>query len=69
MGVHSLQAYCALAIQSYFWMVVHNGQKGIEASVIAAESHGFAKNWGGRLVGLVLVAKSQAAIVRKGLTC
>ena len=50
LGVHSLQAYCALAIQSYFWMVVHNGQKGIEASVIAAESHGFAKNWGGRLV-------------------
>ena len=31
-------------------MVIHNGRKGIDASEIAAESHGFAKKWGGRLV-------------------
>ena len=31
-------------------MVVNNGHNGIEASEIAAESHGFAKNWGGLLV-------------------
>jgi len=49
-GQHGLQWYRALAIQSYFRMVVNNGRNGIEASEIAAESHGFAKKWGGRLV-------------------
>jgi hypothetical protein len=49
-GAHGLQAYQAQAIQSYFCPVVRNGCKGIEASEIAAESHGFAKHWGGRLV-------------------
>ena len=37
--------------KSYFRLVVRNGRKGIEASEMAAESHGFAKHWGGRLVG------------------
>lgn len=31
-------------------MVVNNGRKGIDASEISAESHGFARKWGGRLV-------------------
>jgi hypothetical protein len=31
-------------------MVVNNGCKGINASEISAESHGFARKWGGRLV-------------------
>jgi hypothetical protein len=46
-GAHGLQAYRAQAIQSYFRLVVRNGRKGIEASEMAAESHGFAKDWGG----------------------
>ena len=49
-GHHGLQAYRAQAIQSYFRMVVNNGHKSIEASEIAAESQGFVKKWGGRLV-------------------
>lgn len=31
-------------------MVVNNGHKGIEASEIMAESHGFVRKWGRRLV-------------------
>ena len=31
-------------------MVVQNGRGAVDASEIAAESHGFAKVWGGRLV-------------------
>ena len=31
-------------------MVVQNGQGAVDASKIAAESHGFAKIWGGRLI-------------------
>jgi hypothetical protein len=49
-GRNGMQAYHANAIQSYLWMVVHNGRKLIEASEIAAESQGFARKWGGRLV-------------------
>jgi hypothetical protein len=49
-GRNGLQAYRAQAIQSYFQMVVNNGCKSIDASEIAAESQGFSKKWGGRLV-------------------
>jgi len=49
-GRNGLQAYRAQAIQSYFRMVVNNGRKSIDASEIAAESQGFSKKWGGRLV-------------------
>lgn len=45
-GAHGLQAYRVQAIQSYFRMVVHNGHKGIEALEMAAETHGFARQWG-----------------------
>ncbi|KAF9455892.1 hypothetical protein BDZ94DRAFT_1293065 [Collybia nuda] len=43
-------AYCACAIQSHLQMVVNNGCHAIEASEMAAESQGFARKWGGRLV-------------------
>ena len=49
-GQKSLQSYRALAIQSHLRMVVQNGRGAVDASEIAAESHGFAKIWGGRLV-------------------
>ncbi|KJA16237.1 hypothetical protein HYPSUDRAFT_193377 [Hypholoma sublateritium FD-334 SS-4] len=49
-GREGLQAYRARAIQSYLFMVVKNGRKGIEASERAAESQGFSAKWGGRLV-------------------
>jgi hypothetical protein len=49
-GQKSLQSYRALAIQSHLHMVVQNGRGAVDASEIAAESHGFAKIWGGRLV-------------------
>ena len=47
---NGLQAHRALAIQSHLRMVLHNKRKHIKASEIAAESQGFAQNWGGRMV-------------------
>ncbi|KZT08516.1 uncharacterized protein LAESUDRAFT_736015 [Laetiporus sulphureus 93-53] len=35
---------------SHLHMVIHNKRSGTEASKLAAESYGFAANWGGRLV-------------------
>ncbi|KAL1672218.1 hypothetical protein EV122DRAFT_255977 [Schizophyllum commune] len=49
-GSASLQAYRARAIESHLTMVLKNGRKHMEASEMAAEAHGFARNWGGRLV-------------------
>jgi hypothetical protein len=49
-GRNGLQSYQARAIQSHLHMVVHNGRKHIEVSERAAESQGFAANWGERLV-------------------
>jgi len=49
-GREGLQAYRARAIQSYLFMVVKNGRRGIDASERAAEAQGFARKWGGRLV-------------------
>ncbi|KAI4293703.1 hypothetical protein K525DRAFT_181665, partial [Schizophyllum commune Loenen D] len=49
-GDASLQAYRARAIESHLCMVVNNGRKHMEASEVAAEAQGFARNWGGRLV-------------------
>ena len=49
-GQKSLQSYRAIAIQSHLRMVVQNGQGAVDASGIAAESHCFAKIWGGHLV-------------------
>lgn len=49
-GRNGLQAYRARAIQSHLHMVVRNSRKHIDASQRAAESQGFAPNWGGRLV-------------------
>ncbi|EDR05911.1 uncharacterized protein LACBIDRAFT_329414 [Laccaria bicolor S238N-H82] len=49
-GRNSLQEYRARVIQSHLHMVLHNGRKHIEVSERAAESQGFAANWGGRLV-------------------
>ncbi|KIL55377.1 hypothetical protein M378DRAFT_90974 [Amanita muscaria Koide BX008] len=49
-GQNGLQAYRARAIQSYLRMVVHNKRDGMTASQIAAESQGFAVNWGSRMV-------------------
>jgi len=45
-GVTGLQSYRAQVIQSYLKMVVDNGQLGVEASKHAAESQGFAVQWG-----------------------
>ncbi|KAF9455567.1 hypothetical protein BDZ94DRAFT_1277918 [Collybia nuda] len=47
---NGLQAYCERAIQSHLQMVVNNGRHAIKASEMAAESQGFARKWGGRLV-------------------
>jgi hypothetical protein len=49
-GHNSLQSYRARAIQSYLQMVVHNKRNGMIASQIAAESQGFAVNWGSWMV-------------------
>ena len=46
-GVNSLQAYRACAIQSYLHLVLDNKRKPIDPSKRAAESQGFAENWGG----------------------
>ena len=49
-GDKGLQSYRARTIESHLRMVVINGRGGVEASQIAAESHGFARDWGGRQV-------------------
>jgi hypothetical protein len=49
-GPQGLQARRALTIQSYLRIVVKNQRFSIEASERAAESHGFAAVWGGRLL-------------------
>jgi hypothetical protein len=49
-GHEGLQAYRARAIQSYLFMIVKNGWRGIDASEQAAEAQGIAPKWGGRLV-------------------
>ncbi|KIJ29910.1 hypothetical protein M422DRAFT_268576 [Sphaerobolus stellatus SS14] len=49
-GRNSLQEYRARAIESCLQMMVKNGRKLMDASERAAESLGFAKNWGGRMV-------------------
>ncbi|KZT03874.1 uncharacterized protein LAESUDRAFT_738041 [Laetiporus sulphureus 93-53] len=49
-GLNGLQASRAHCIQSHLHMIIHNKCSGTEASKLAAESHGFAANWGGRLV-------------------
>ena len=47
---HGLQATRARAIESHLLMVVHNHRTAMYASRLAAESHGFAPGWGGRMV-------------------
>jgi hypothetical protein len=49
-GRNGLQAYRAHSIQSCLWMMVKNDRGLLEASQRAAESQGFAENWGGRMV-------------------
>ena len=49
-GDKGLQSYRARTIESHLRMVVINGRGTVEASQIAAESHGFARDWGGRQV-------------------
>lgn len=49
-GRNGLQAYRARSIQSCLWMMVKNDRGLLEASQRAAESQGFAENWGGRMV-------------------
>lgn len=49
-GQHGLQAYHAGAIQSCLWMAVRNKKNWIDASECAAESQGFSKQWGSRMV-------------------
>jgi hypothetical protein len=51
-GIHELQATHAQAMASYLHMLVRNKRAKIDASVIAAESHGFAPRWGGRMIRL-----------------
>ena len=47
-GTRGLQARRSLAIHSHLTLVVKSKQSVIEASEQAAESHGFARHWGGR---------------------
>ncbi|KAG0692791.1 hypothetical protein DFH29DRAFT_817140 [Suillus ampliporus] len=49
-GLNGLQVKCARSIQSYLTMVIKMKRLSIDASQRAAESHGFAANWGGRQV-------------------
>ncbi|KIJ32265.1 hypothetical protein M422DRAFT_265927 [Sphaerobolus stellatus SS14] len=49
-GRNGLQEYRACAIESCLQMMVKNGRKLMDTSERAAESQGFAKNWGGRMV-------------------
>ncbi|THH32729.1 hypothetical protein EUX98_g1481 [Antrodiella citrinella] len=49
-GTHGLQARRASCIRSHLHMVLHNGRTAKEASECAAESHGLARRWGGRMV-------------------
>jgi hypothetical protein len=51
-GIHGLQATRARAMASYLHMVVKNGRAKMIASSLAAECHGFARNWGGRNICL-----------------
>ena len=46
-GPYGLQAHQALAIRSHLELVVKNQRFSIDASMRAAESHGFAAKWGG----------------------
>ncbi|KAG6894945.1 hypothetical protein C0992_003824 [Termitomyces sp. T32_za158] len=47
-GPKGLQAVRTLAMQSFLCMVVKNGQLSVDASKRAAESYGFAAQWGGQ---------------------
>ncbi|KAG6875696.1 hypothetical protein C0993_007958 [Termitomyces sp. T159_Od127] len=47
-GTKGLQAVCTLAMQSFLRMVVKNGRLSVDASKRAAESYGFAAQWGGQ---------------------
>jgi hypothetical protein len=49
-GRNGLQAYRARSIQSCLWMMVKNDRGLLETLQRAAESQGFAKNWGGCMV-------------------
>ena len=49
-GEHGVQAQRARAIQSYLHLVVRNGHSRINASQMAAETHGFSATHGGRLI-------------------
>jgi len=49
-GDHGLQAQRARAIQSYLQLIVRKGFKGVNASEMAAMTHGFGKTNGGRLI-------------------
>lgn len=49
-GEHGVQARRARAIQSYFHLVVRKGYRGVQASQMAAETHGFGKTHSGRLI-------------------
>ncbi|KAL4078767.1 hypothetical protein V8B97DRAFT_1865225 [Scleroderma yunnanense] len=49
-GPNGLQAKQTWAIQAYLVLMVWNGQHAINASEMAAESHGFAPVWGGHQV-------------------
>jgi len=49
-GHNGLQAYQAQSIQSCLRMVVKKNRGLTDAAEQAAESHGFAAGWGGRMV-------------------
>ena len=46
-GSRGLQSYCAQVIESYLWLVIHKGYKGIAASETATDAFRFAQKWGG----------------------
>ncbi|KAF7302158.1 hypothetical protein MIND_00782700 [Mycena indigotica] len=49
-GLHGLQSTRARAIESCLRMVLDSGRTLTDASMRSAESHGFAADWGGRLL-------------------
>jgi hypothetical protein len=49
-GNNVLQARCARAIESCLRAIVKNGKKSIPASHMAAESQGFAPDWGSGMI-------------------